>query len=57
MEEISMENFLRKKRNKKKVHWRNCCRNLSEKGKEKKKNLEEYYKKLKTKVFIFLISL
>lgn len=57
MEEISMENFLRKKRNKKKVHWRNCCRNLSEKGKEKKENLEEYYKKLKTNVFIFLISL
>ena len=49
MKEVTVEIFQRKKRKvtKTKGHGRNCCRNLSEKGKEKRIR-RDYYKKLKT---------
>ena len=57
MEEVTVEIFQRKKRKvtKTKGHGRNCCRNLSEKGKEKriaKRLLQEVKNDIN---FIFLI--
>ena len=59
MEEVTVEIFQRKKRKvtKTKGHGRNCCRNLSEKGKEKriaKRLLQEVKNDIN---FIFSISL